>query len=132
MKNTEKIEAIKNGKPVRAADFVFFGILAAAILIGCYFVYWAPAPSLGGAVAVVQQDGVKTGEFPLAENAEYIIGGGALTLVIEDGACYVKNPDCPDKICERTRINRVNQRIVCVPQKIVIRIAGESEIHFYT
>jgi len=132
MKNADKIEAIKSGKPIRTADFVFFAVLAAAILAGCYFMYWSPPKTPAESVAVRYNDG-KTQTFDLHTDATHILADGALTLVIQDKACFVTDSKCPDRVCEHMgKINRVNQKIVCLPQGIVIRISGESEIHFYS
>lgn len=48
---------------------------------------------------------------------------GENTLVIKDGAAYITNSDCPDKICEKSgKISRVGQSIVCLPHKLAAEV----------
>ena len=50
-----------------------------------------------------------------------------LTVVVKDGAVYVENADCKDKICEHTgSISKKGQTIVCAPNRVVIRITGKK------
>ncbi len=45
----------------------------------------------------------------------------------EDGA-YVKDVTCPDRICQKTGLaGKVGQSIVCLPNKVVIYIEGNTE-----
>ncbi|MCL2061103.1 MAG: NusG domain II-containing protein [Firmicutes bacterium] len=139
MKHAEKIDAIKKGRPLRVADYIFFVVLAVAIAVGSYFIYFPPVATPDTAVVAVYKDGEKLDdEYSLFTNGEFTIDNGALTLVIENGAAFVKNSQCGDRRCHRTRITRPNQKIVCLPQSLVIRIErGEKKlsdddgIHFY-
>ena len=69
-------------------------------------------------------------EYSLSENKTVEIenGGIKLTVVIENGAVYVKSSDCHDAICVDTgKINKTGQVIVCAPAMVAIRIDGEAE-----
>ncbi len=45
------------------------------------------------------------------------------TLVIKDGQASIVSASCPDKICVKHRsIKRVGETIVCLPNKVVIKI----------
>ena len=48
---------------------------------------------------------------------------GTNIVVIEDGFVYVREADCPDKICvHHVRISRVGETIVCLPHRLVVEI----------
>lgn len=100
-------------------------ILAIALIavLTCVIVYC----SLGeGGRAVVELDGKELGSYPLSEDTEVRIGSelGENILVIKDGKAYVSSADCPDGICvSHYPISREGETIVCLPHRLVIRIA---------
>ena len=74
-------------------------------------------------------DGNVAAKFPLSKDMEYPINGidGSNTLIIKNGVCYIKEADCPDKLCvKQGRISKVGQSIICLPHRVVITIKGES------
>ena len=81
-----------------------------------------------GAVAVVEVDGQTVGEYALDTDGTFVLNGGTNTLVIEGGAAFVVNSDCPDRTCEHTgRVRYVGQSIVCLPNRLSVTIRGEAE-----
>ena len=51
--------------------------------------------------------------------------GGSNTVVIENGTVYMKDADCPDKLCEKTgKISKNGETIVCLPHRVVVEIQG--------
>lgn len=85
-----------------------------------------------GAVVVVSVDGKRHSSYPLSEDREVIIesaDGGYNVLVIKDGKAYVSSASCPDGICSRHKaINFTDESIICLPNKVVITVEGESDI----
>ena len=85
-----------------------------------------------GSFAVVKIDGVETNKFSLSEDIEFIIETGENneqknTLVIKDGKAFVRDANCPDKICEgHQKISYKGETIVCLPHKVVIEIVTED------
>ena len=70
-------------------------------------------------------DNVVIGEYSLSEDKKIELGFS--TVIIENGKAYVKNTDCPDKICKSTgKISSKGDSIVCVPNKMVVEILGSS------
>lgn len=64
--------------------------------------------------------------LPLSQDTEHNVGGH-LTVVIKDGAAYVKKSDCKHQTCVHTgKISRVGQSIVCAQNGVVITVVGES------
>ena len=128
MTRAEKINEIKNAKPIRVADAVFFAVLAVLIGLLFYFMILRPAAYDGELRVVVRMEGRQIGSHRLSEDGVFDVGG-QLTLVIENGTAYIKNPTCPDRVCvSMGRIRRAHEMIVCAPRGITVRITGDSEI----
>ena len=48
-------------------------------------------------------------------------------MVIEDNKAFMKDANCPDKICEgHSKISYKGETIVCLPHKVVIEIVTED------
>lgn len=70
------------------------------------------------------------GEYSLDKHARYSLNNGTNTVVIENGFVYMESADCPDKTCVHVgKISKTGQRIVCLPNRVVIEVlGGEDEI----
>lgn len=83
-----------------------------------------------GSFAVIKIDGKETARYPLSVNTEVVIetgDNGKNTLVIEDNKAFMKDANCPDKICEgHSKISYKGETIVCLPHKVVIEIVAED------
>ena len=77
-----------------------------------------------GSFVAVKIDGEETARYPLSVNTEVVIetgDDGRNTLVIEDNKAFMKDANCPDKICEgHQKISYKGETIVCLPHKVVI------------
>lgn len=84
--------------------------------------------SKGGSVAVVSVDGERVAEYPLSKDGEYSINNGTNILKIENGEAYMLYADCPTvgntKCTHQGKISKTNQKITCIPNRIVITIEG--------
>ena len=104
----------------------------AALLLLCLclaggFLLWNALERTEGAVAVVSVDGEEVARYPLDVPGEVVLHGtaGENILVIEDGCAYIREADCPDHVCVRTgKIRYEGETIVCLPHRLMIRIAG--------
>ncbi len=100
-------------------------IAAAGIFLLNYF-------KTEGAYAVVKIDGVETERYSLSQNIEVKISTGendelSNTLIIENKKAYIKDANCPDKICEgHNPISFKGETIVCLPHKVVIEIVSDD------
>ncbi|KAF0091155.1 MAG: hypothetical protein FD141_944 [Fusobacteria bacterium] len=55
-------------------------------------------------------------------------GNLLMISVIKDGMIKVVSSNCPDKICiDEGSINLAGQTIVCLPNKVVIKIIGNND-----
>jgi hypothetical protein len=121
----EKIERIKSGKPFSAIDAILLCVLA-ALIAGLFYYLYRPRDAGDTAAADVRVDGQVYGSYPLNADAEIDVDG-KLTVVIVNGAAYVSDASCPDRICEASgAIRRVHEMIICAPYGITVRIADEA------
>lgn len=111
---------------------LIFGILITALI----FLAVLFAIRRNGAEVVVRINGEETASYPLSEDAEYTVsgyGGGTNELVIENGAAYLSDADCPDKLCVKMgKIRYDGETIVCLPHKVVIEIQGGRKASYDT
>ncbi|MBQ7277741.1 MAG: NusG domain II-containing protein [Clostridia bacterium] len=80
-----------------------------------------------GAWAVVLQGGEETGRYPLHRDAAISIEGpeGYNLLVIEGGAAYISEADCPNGLCMKAgKISQGGQSLICLPHGLTVRIEG--------
>lgn len=98
-------------------------LLAAALLLAFFL------RREEGRRAQVQVNGVTVAEYSLDTDGVYPLNGGTNLLVIEDGAAYMTEADCPDKTCVRTgRIRHVGDRIVCLPNRVTVTVMGKGDV----
>lgn len=81
-----------------------------------------------GAFAVVSVDGEVVARYSLSVDGEYSLNGGTNTLVIEKGRAFVTYASCPDGLCiNQGKISMTGERIVCLPNRVMIEIVGAEE-----
>lgn len=86
-------------------------------------------PGEAGGAVVVLRDGEEIGRYALSEDRTVPIGEGENynLLTIRDGAAAVTEANCGDHTCVRTGwVRRAGERIVCLPHRLVIRVAEGS------
>lgn len=111
-------------KKADAVIIVAFLMLAAVVF--CALI----APDEGAYIKVTH-DGV-CDVYPANEKREIELAsnGTHLTVIIDDGV-YVKDADCPDKICQNTGKIK-NGSIVCLPAHVMIEFVrnnGENDAY---
>ena len=95
-------------------------LLLAAILF--FTMRWGKTD---GTLVVVRVDGQETARYPLDADGQYALNGGTNILVIQDGAAYLIDADCPDKLCVRQGKIRVSgQVITCLPNRLTVTVYG--------
>ena len=104
-------------------------ILAVVLLLAAAasFSWWHFSRAEGASVAVLI-NGVETARYALSEDREVVITTGDNNefeniMVIENGRVTVREANCPDSICVKTRAaSKAGETIVCLPHKLVIEI----------
>ena len=101
-------------------------ILISAIILICVSLF-----SKKGANVVISVNGKEVVSLPLSEDTVYNIGGyhgGENILEIKDGKAHLTDASCPDKLCMNMGyISKKGQSIICLPNKVVIEIKGDTE-----
>lgn len=106
---------------LKKGDVIIIALLLTAAVVTAVFMYGDSAERV-----VVTLCGEVYGEYRLSENNTVIIKSeyGENTLVIEKGTAYFKNCDCPDKICENSKMSKKGDTAVCVPHKLVAEVVS--------
>ena len=80
----------------------------------------------GEAVLEITSGSSVYGVYPLNEDREISIEDKN-TVIIKDGQVFMAEADCPDKLCVNSKpISSRGQSIVCLPNRIVLKIIGEE------
>lgn len=113
----------------RKGDLI--AIACVLVLAGVLALILLPRLSSGSDLMVeVYQNGRLIRQIPLCENTTFTVTGVyENTILIKDSAVYVSEASCPGNDCVRSgRISRSGQSIICLPNKLEIRISGEPEV----
>lgn len=102
-------------------DFVLIIVIGGIALL----LYLAFGRKTLGNQVVITQDGKEYGTYLLTQNQTIRVESekGYNTVVIEDGAVFVEDADCPDKYCvKQGRTNTTANSLICLPHKLVVEI----------
>lgn len=116
--------------PFRYTDLFLIPILILLIVLTIVFIN---KPK--GSRVVISSHGKVIGEYNLTGNrvisvGETIIDGDKkplLKVIIKDGTVKVVESTCPDHLCEHETIRRSNSMIVCLPNKVIVKIEGKNK-----
>ena len=109
------------------------------LLIGCLLVLSLVSYPLvkqatqAGNSVQIETDGNIFRVVSLHTNQTLAVPGplGKTVVIIHDGTVHVSESPCSAKICIKMgEISHVGQLIVCVPNKIVIRVIGDEELPY--
>jgi hypothetical protein len=107
-------------------------VLVALVLILSVGSFFSLPTVLGrGSTVFVEMKGMMMYKGDLAENRKVTVRGahGDVRIQIKDGKVGVLFAECPNKICVRTGWrSRSGESIICVPNAVLIRIEGESNV----
>lgn len=83
-----------------------------------------------GKEAVISVGGELWGSLPLNREEEVVIQQehGVNVVLIRDHTARIIRADCRDGICMEYRpISRASERIVCLPNRVIVEIRGKGE-----
>lgn len=111
-------------------DLLVILSVMAAITVSVFF-WFRPGGETGDTV-VVYQNGEPIREMPLDRDTELIVQEAYTNkVVIKDGAVFIEESDCPGNDCVHMgKIHESGRSIVCLPNRVEIRIEGASEVDF--
>lgn len=103
-------------------------VLMAALVLGLYFRgAVGQQTESGGDMLEITIDGVPYGTFPLDEDREMTVTSsyGSNIVVIEAGRAFVREADCPDRICVgMSEISRDGGVICCLPHRLILAVTS--------
>ncbi len=134
MRENIAIEAKKNKYPFKYTDLFLIPVLVILIILTVIF---STRPT--GSKVVIIREGKVIGEYNLTEDkiipvGEVVVNGekkSQLKVVINNQTVKVVDSTCPDHLCEIGTIKRSNSMIVCLPNKIIIKIEGKTKDYDY-
>ena len=104
-------------------------ILTAAILLICaVFAAMMLFMRSNGDTVRIYRNGELFAEQNIADDAVINVDG-LMDVVVKNGSVRVESSVCPSGACEHSgSINKKGESIICLPNKILIKIEGEGEI----
>lgn len=101
-------------------------VIALAVAAACFL----PVLTAGdGAFAQIWQDGKLVREVPLSVDQTFQIKGDYTnTVTVSDGAIAVTHSDCPTNDCVHMGWLRDGGAIVCLPNRVEIRLTGDQDV----
>lgn len=115
-----KLQSSSRYRPLKIGDFIIIIIFLSAL----FFI-----PSSSGEKIIVIVDKRKEYIYPLNVDRIVEFKGkiGMIKLEIRDKKAKVIKSSCPQKICMKTGwIENKGEQIICVPNRVIIRIDGEQ------
>ncbi|MEA1913546.1 MAG: NusG domain II-containing protein [candidate division WOR-3 bacterium] len=86
-------------------------------------------PKVPGEKVEIRVDNSREFIYPLSKDRTLDIKGaiGTTRIVIKDGRVKVTKAPCPLKLCKKMGwISKKGEQIICIPNKVYIRIEGEE------
>ena len=114
---------------LKKQDVLLIGsILLAALLLSVIFHLQAKKDA--GAVRVQIGDAIFA-EYPLGEDREVPLtgfDGGSNLLIIQNGAAWIAEADCPDRLCvKQGKISKKGEMILCLPHRIIVTVISGTQ-----
>lgn len=110
----------------------WLAILLVAALAVCTAAAYAVGGSAESGMVQVFQEGKLIREMALETDAEMIVEGDySNTVTVADGKVFFSDSDCPGRDCVHSgRISSPGRSLVCLPNRVEIRVAGSSDVDF--
>ncbi len=114
-------------KKIKKADIIALAVIAVVtiVLFLAFRTFKAP-----GKTVVVRVSGEEVASYSLdKDRTETINGanGGTNVLVIKDGAVYLEEASCPDKLCvNQGKISKRGESIICLPNEVIVEINSDE------
>ena len=105
-------------------DFYLIGAILLIVILAFAIL---PMTKERGAYVIVRVNGDEVGKYYLSEDGEYSLNGGTNILVIENGAAYLREANCPDHLCvKQGKIDQSGEVITCLPNKLTVTVYGND------
>ena len=117
---------IKPRKILKSGDYLLIGVIGFAFFCSILFFQWI---SEEGTFVSISVDGNLLYRLPLNRDKSITVAGpiGQTTILIQNRHVWIEEAPCPHKICMRMgKIRFAKETIVCIPNRLLIRIEGGS------
>lgn len=119
---------------LKIGDLILIGLLTLVIIVSFLTIHFI---RIEGKFVAIYVEGNLIYRLSLEEDTEIKVRGimGLTKIRVEQGRVTVVEAPCPNKICKKMgKISRSGEILVCVPNRIVVRITGKinSEIDSIT
>ena len=114
---------------IKKADIILLIVL---VVIGLLASVYIAASKSGGDTVIIEQSGKLYGKYSLYQDAEVdVVATDSIRsdvhVSIKDGTAKVTKSGCKNQVCVRhSAINSVGESIICLPNKVVVRIEGKG------
>ena len=106
-------------------DWIVFTVVTAAALV-LFLLLMLPKGRVKEPRLEILVDGKHYGTYSLGTDREIRIGEGNV-CVIENGEVRMTEADCPDKSCVHSRPIAEGGSIVCLPNRVILKIVNGEE-----
>ena len=117
-------------KKLKIADFILILLLIMSGIFSSFYIY---GNNNKDKMVIVELSGKVYGVYDLNSDRIIDLKGpqSRVNINIENGYVFVLESGCPQKICKRMgKKNRINELIVCIPNRLIIRIEGEMKNNY--
>ena len=117
-------------KKLKISDFILILLLIMSGLFSSFYIY---GNNNKDKKVIVELSGKVYGVYDLNSDRIIDLKGpqSRVKINIENGYVFVLESGCPQKICKRMgKKNRINELIVCIPNRLIIRIEGEMKNNY--
>ena len=114
---------------VKKADIILLIVL---VVIGLASSVYIAASKSGGDTVIIEQNGKMYGKYSLYQDAEVDVVSvdsihSDVHVSIKDGHAKVTKSGCQNQVCVRhSAISSVGESIICLPNRVVVRIEGKG------
>ncbi len=119
----KRLAHYRNSKYFVLSD-IFIIVAVIVAIVALLLVVFLPQE---GQTVEIFSDGELVKTIDLSDSTSYLING--VTVCVKDGKATVADSDCPDKLCcKANAISRAGECIICLPNRVVVRIHGKGEV----
>lgn len=107
---------------MKKGDYFLIGFILLFSIISVVIMTFSRS---NGGIAVVYSDNIEYGRYPLSQDTSFVVeyNNQYNKICIENGTAFVSEASCPDGYCvHQLHISSEGETIVCLPNKLVIRI----------
>ena len=110
----------------KKGDLLAVALVVIAVLTSAL---WLPRLKTDGTFAQILQDGEVVRDVPLSVDQTFRIKGDYTnTVTVRDGKIAVTHSDCPTNDCVHMGWLKDGGAIVCLPNRVEIRLVGDTEV----